>query len=307
MPAHQLKQIPPHVDSAPSRGRQAQARPVFLPLNGRRLFALQIVPTGPCLGSVLYLPPFAEEMNRCRSTVAAMARALAGRGWHVLLLDHYGTGESDGEVTDGDWALWCADAAAAAQWLAAHTGHAPMLWGLRTGALMAAELLAQHGVGGQQLLLWQPVLEGKLFINQYLRLRIASQMVRDGERETTETIRSELARGGAVEIAGYPLTGRLADAVCDRRLADFTSTLASHQIHWIEVVSKTDQCLALPSRKLIDSLLDVGTVVHHATVVCPMVWQLQERSDTQALLQSSLDLLTQAGPALTAQRAGVSA
>ena len=269
---------------------------MVLPVNGRRLFALQVIPTGPCLGSVLYLPPFAEEMNRCRSTVAAMARTLAARGWHVMLLDHHGTGESDGEVTDGDWGLWCADAASAAQWLAAQTGHAPMLWGMRTGALMAAELVAQHGVAGPQLLLWQPVLDGKLFINQYLRLRIASQMVRDGERETTESIRGALSQGVAVEIAGYPLTGRLADAVADRRLADWTGALAPRQIHWIEVVAKPDQPLALPSRKLIDGLQAAGAVVHHATVACPMVWQLQERSDTQPLLQATLDVLARAAP-----------
>lgn len=269
---------------------------MFLPVNGRRLFALQIVPTGPCLGSVLYLPPFAEEMNRCRSTAAAMARALAAQGWQVLLLDPLGTGESDGEVTDGDWDLWCADAAAAAQWLASQTGHAPMLWGMRTGALMAAELAARHGAGAQ-LLLWQPVLDGKLFLNQYLRLRIASQMVRDGDRETTDSIRHQLSQGMAVEIAGYPLTGRLADAMADRRLADWTAALAGRQIFWVEVVAKADQPLALPSRKTIDGLQAAGASVHHTNVACPMVWQLQERSDTQPLLQASLDLLAQARPA----------
>ena len=51
--------------------RSSTSHPQFLTLNGRRLFALRIEPVGPCRGSVLYLPPFAEEMNRCRSHVAA--------------------------------------------------------------------------------------------------------------------------------------------------------------------------------------------------------------------------------------------
>lgn len=267
---------------------------MMLPINGRRLFALQIVPAGPCIGSVLYLPPFAEEMNRCRSTVAMMARALAARGWQVMLLDHLGTGESEGEVTDGDWARWCADASSAARWLAAQSGHAPMLWGLRTGALMAAELASQGDVGGSRLLLWQPVLDGKQFINQYLRLRIASQVVRDGSRETTESIRAMLAQGAAVEIAGYPLTGHLADAVSSRRLADSSAALATRQVFWIEVVAKAGQALALPSSNLINSLQAAGAQIHHTAVACPMVWQLQERCDTQPLLQATLDLLDQA-------------
>ena len=55
--------------------RSARALPVFLPLNGRRLFGLQIVPVGrPCTGALLYLPPLNEEMNRCRAHVVLQAR-----------------------------------------------------------------------------------------------------------------------------------------------------------------------------------------------------------------------------------------
>ena len=145
-------------------GRQSVAQPVFLSLNGRRLFGLQIVPTGPCTGAMLYLPPFVEEMNRCRSHVVLQARALAALGWHTLLLDPHGTGESEGQTTDADWEHWLADAAAAARWLVDLTGQPLALWGLRTGALLAAELaagmVANSADEPPRLLLWQPVLDG---------------------------------------------------------------------------------------------------------------------------------------------------
>ncbi|MES2715279.1 MAG: hydrolase 2, exosortase A system-associated [Pseudomonadota bacterium] len=276
--------------SNPQSGRRSTARPGFHHVNGRRLFGLEIVPTGTCHGAVLYLPPHVEEMNRCRSHVVLQARALAARGWHCLLLDPHGTGESDGETDAADWDHWRADAAAAAAWLAQQTGHAPTLWGLRTGALLAAELATSAAVPVAGLLLWQPVLDGKLYLNQYLRLRIASQLVRDGEKETTDSIRARLAAGEVVEVAGYPLTGRMADALAARSLAGFGS-VAGLRIDWLEVVARPEQPLGLPSRKLADSWTATGARVATTTVADPMIWQLQERDDAPALQAASLQLM----------------
>lgn len=280
--------------STDSSRRPSTARPQFLELNGRRLFTMQILPTGPVRASALYLPPFAEEMNRCRASMAAHARALAARGWHVMQLDAYGTGESTGRIEEGDWALWRADAQAAAQWLAAQSGHVPMLWGIRTGALLAADAVAQGLPQVERLLLQQPVLDGKLFINQHLRLRIASQLVHDTARETTEGIRQRLAAGEDIEIAGYPLSGRLADGLSARRLADWAGALAPRRIDWLEIVANAEQSLALPSQKLVEALRQAGASVNTATVACPMIWQLQEPADASALLQASLALLGEA-------------
>jgi exosortase A-associated hydrolase 2 len=274
--------------------RSARAQPLFLELNGRRLFGLQIVPTGPCTGALLYLPPFNEEMNRCRSHVVMQARSLAARGWHCLLLDPHGTGESDGQVTDGDWDHWLADAAAAGQWLVRATGQPLAVWGIRTGALLAAELAHQPGAAVSRLLFWQPVLDGKLFVNQHLRLRIASQMVHDGAQETTESIRAQLAAGEAVEVAGYPLTGRLADAIAARRMVDFTG-MARARIDWLEIVAKAEQPLLPASRKLTDALTAASARVATATVVAPPIWQLQKREDAPGLQTASLALMGNAG------------
>jgi exosortase A-associated hydrolase 2 len=247
--------------------------PRFLDFNGRRLFTLHWRPTGPCTGAVLYLPPYAEEMNRCRSHVAAQARALAASGRHCLLLDHFGTGESEGLSTEADWDLWLADAEAAANWLHAQTGLALTVWGLRTGALLAAELAAGGRVGIERLLFWQPVVDGKQYVNQYLRLRIASQMVHGAERETTSSIFDRLKAGENVEIAGYPLPGRLAVGMAARRMAGMDG-LARLPIDWIEVVGQAGQGLPPASQRLVEGLVAGGARVRTATAVAPMFWQL---------------------------------
>ena len=266
------------------------SQPIFLTLNGRKLFALQVAPTGPCTGAVLYLPAFAEEMNRFRSHVSAHARALAALGFQSLLLDPFGTGESEGEIVDGNWQHWLDDAAAAGQWLIAQTGQPLTVWGARTGALLAAEVAAGGAVDVAGLLFWQPVLDGKQFMNQYLRLRIASQMVKDAERETSELIRARLAAGEALEVAGYPLTGMLADSLAARRLDGFPS-IARQRIAWLDLVARPGQDFAPASRNLIDQLRAAGAQLHCETVACPLVWQLHERVDAPELLQASARLM----------------
>lgn len=291
----------------PALARTSHARPAFHNFLGRRLFALEIVPVGTVHGALLYLPPFAEEMNRCRSHVAAQARVLAAAGWHCMLLDPYGTGESDGETTDGHWEHWRDDALAALRWLGRSTGHAPVLWGVRTGALLAAHVadqaLADGGLAPAGQLWWQPVLDGKVFLNQYLRLRLASQLVKEGERETTDSIRARLHAGEAVEVAGYALSGTLADGLAAASVRD-AAALARLPLAWLEVVAKPEQPFPPAARKLADAVAAAGGRIETASVADPMIWQLQKRDDTIRIGPATTALLQRlAAPATTAEEA----
>jgi len=156
--------------------------------------------------------------------------------------------------------------------------------------LLAAELAHRGDVAVQHLLLWQPVLDGKLYLNQHLRLRLASQMVHDAGQETGDSLRARLAAGETLEVAGYPLTGPFADALGRRRMADFRG-LERCRIDWLEVVSKPEQALALPSRKQVDALVAAGARLQVATAVAPPIWQLQEREDAPDLQAASLRLM----------------
>jgi hypothetical protein len=69
--------------------------PLFLPpapgAAGGPRFAVLHRPPGTPRGLVVFVHPFAEEMNKARRMAALQARALAGHGWAVLmsdLLDH---------------------------------------------------------------------------------------------------------------------------------------------------------------------------------------------------------------------------
>ena len=185
----------------------------FLQSSGGRRFCILHEPagSGAVAGAMLYVHPFAEEMNKARRMAALQARALAAAGWTVLQVDLAGCGDSEGEFGEASWDRWVADVRDAAGWLRERSGHDPWLWGLRAGCLVAAEAAAGMGsVPG--LLFWQPVLSGKQFLQQFLRLKIASQILgsADAARVDTRELRERLLRGDSVEVAGYELSPALA-------------------------------------------------------------------------------------------------
>lgn len=274
-----------------AEARSSRARPNFIEVEGRRLFILEIAPGSEPIGSVLYLPPFAEEMNRCRSHVAATARALASLGFRCVLLDHYATGESGGEQHEGDWDLWTRDALAVLSWMQQTGSRGNLtLWGARTGALLAAEAAARSTGPISQLLLWQPVTDGGLFLNQYLRLRLASQLVHAGEKETTELLKQRLAGGEPIEVAGYPLTQNLADGLAKRSLVALAA-LQRIRVVWMEMAARPEQPLAAASRKIIEQRLACGYPTAAEVVACPPIWQLHERAEAPALVTTTVRLV----------------
>ena len=98
--------------------RTEPPRPFYLPGADGPLFCLLQAPppdTAP-RGALVYLPPFAEEANRSRRMAVLQTRRLAARGWAVLLLDPFGTGNSGGSFPEARWETWQKDAETAADW-----------------------------------------------------------------------------------------------------------------------------------------------------------------------------------------------
>jgi len=158
--------------------------PFFLEADGGQRFCLYHPPVGRARGALLYLHPFAEEMNRARRMAALQARAFTRAGHAVLQIDLAGCGDSSGDFGQARWDTWRADVALGADWLRARVDAPLRLWGLRLGALLAldyARLQDAQPVAG--MLLWQPVLKGSTCLTQFLRLRLAGAMLAEGQAQ----------------------------------------------------------------------------------------------------------------------------
>ena len=263
--------------------------PRFLNSSSGQVFTLYFEPCKPMRGAIVYLPPLAEEMNRCRTLVAAQARAFSHSGYACLLLDYFGTGDSAGELADADWGIWHADVLTAAQWLEQTTGMPVTLWGCRLGALLAADIASQNPDRFRRLVFWQPVADGKMYITQFLRLRVASLMDQGLPPETTDQMRSQLASGQSIAVSGYTIPAGIANEVDKIRITDLAGLERCH-IDWLENVPEAGKPLPLASQKVIDTLLARGTQVEIHLFSAPPIWQLHNRDEAPDMLEKTTAL-----------------
>lgn len=244
-------------------------------------------------GAIVYVHPWCEEMNKSRRMAALQARALAEQGWAVLQVDLLGCGDSSGDFGDASWGAWIDDLIAAAQWLHARFDAPLWFWGLRAGCLLAIEA-ANQLEGSANLLFWQPVLNGKTLLQQFLMLRLAGLM-QDGKAQgVIQGLRNELAAGQAIEVAGYVLAPALADGLA---AASLRPPRQGGRAIWFEVMPQLGNT---PSPALVQAQKvwsEAGTTVQLATVAGPQFWQTTEIEDAAELIGATLEKLVNELPA----------
>lgn len=242
-------------------------------------------------GDVLVAPAFAEEMNRCRAMVAMQARDLARRGIGTLILDPYGTGESAGEFSDGSWESWRDDLIEGIAWLRGEGRGCRTLWGVRLGAIMAAQIAADDP-GIDRLLLWQPVVDAKAFYTQFLRIRIAAEMEKGTGIRTTEELRRLSSQGEIIEVSGYGIGPVLARELGEQRLPA-PAALAGVRIMWCEVQPAADSSIPRANVKCAEEYRAGGIALESAHVVGPAFWQMHERVVAPELIVATSRMLVE--------------
>jgi exosortase A-associated hydrolase 2 len=267
--------------------------PFYLQANHGRLFCLAFEnKVRPIAGkAVMIVPPFAEEMNRCRRQLFLIAQSLADAGINVLFPDLRGTGESDGDFADARLQCWFDDLTRCVTYLQENGLKNLILLGTRFGALLAAALANQLPVNVEQLILLNPVLNGEQYMNQFLRLRLAADMVSASETKLTTTdLRQQLKSQLSLEVAGYQLADELVSAVDGLRLIDFLRVSKIHTL-WIEV-SQAAQLSPAATRLL--ETLGTHSVETHA-VQGDAFWSTLETTTVPGLASRVKDILFSTG------------
>lgn len=240
-----------------------------------RLFVLMRCPAAPT-SAVLVVPPFAEEMNKTRRTVTAMARALARRGTATLCVDLFGTGDSEGEFEQASWEGWIGDLATVDEWSRVARG-LPItgVLAIRLGCALAAAYAARRAQPLNNWVFWQPILDGTRYMDQFMRLKLAANMLGEGTKRTVTDLRRELQHSGALEIAGYELSAGLLAAIDRVQLGEQLGWRVP-PLHWFELLRDGAAQVAVPAAKLIDKLRGNGCDVRLQTVVCDPIWTSTE-------------------------------
>lgn len=242
-------------------------------------------------GAVLHVPAFAEEMNKSRHVVVKQARKLAQSGYSVLLVDLFGTGDSEGEFVEARWHIWQQDIDLLIGWLRETKHQNITLWGLRLGALLAFSC-AQSNQAIQQLLLWQPVISGEQFAQQFLRLRLAASMMSGGEKETVKSLKARLDNGDSLEVAGYELAPQLFTSVAESNMKSVVLVDHLQAVKWLEV-SGSKKELAIPSQKLLADWRETLNVPINAEAVeGKQFWSNQEIVWADSLITKTSEMFS---------------
>ncbi len=258
----------------------------FLPSGAEQRLCIHHAPQGAERARVLYVHPFAEEMNKSRRMAALASRALAQVGCRVLQIDLRGCGDSSADFGDAAWADWQADVRLGLDWLAAQSSTtAPLwLWGLRAGCLLGA---ADWGQAVNHLF-WQPMSSGKLALQQFLRLKLAAEMAGGASKGLMEQMKSAVAAGQPVEVAGYRLGAALATGLEAARLAPAGP---AGRVVWLELSTREDATLTPVSEQAIQAWQDAGWRVDAQLLTGPGFWATSEIEEAPALVQATVEAL----------------
>lgn len=176
---------------------------------GRRLMGMLHIPDGRTQAGVVFCGAFGEERKCSHRVLVLLAREMARRGCAVLRFDYGGCGDSEGELRDATIGSFEADIRAAIDFLKAEAAPPAIgLLGLRLGAALAARIAgARDDV--KQLVLIQPILDGKAAFAADLKRKMVREMMMKGKSGGKRSdVVKQLEQGeGEVDLDGFVITG----------------------------------------------------------------------------------------------------
>jgi exosortase A-associated hydrolase 2 len=240
-------------------------------------------------GRMLYVHPFAEEMNKSRRMAALQSRALSEAGYDVLQIDLLGCGDSSGDFADATWQAWIDDVLLGCRWLESR-GDAPLwLWGLRAGCLVASAAAQRLGTR-TNFLMWHPSVNGRQVLQQVLRIKLATGG-RDGTRHTMDELRGRLQDGRSVEVAGYVLSPLLARGLDAAALMPPDRAM---RLEWFEFSTRADDESLVPaSAQCVSSWQAAGAETNAKVVRGPSFWQTVEVEEAPLLIEATVAALSE--------------
>jgi len=183
--------------------------PLFFQNGDYRLFGVLHRPDQqPAKRAFVFCHPFAEEKLWTHRVYVSFARELASRGYAVLRFDHYGHGDSEGYFREATIKHYKSDIEVAIAYLKSQIPELVSigLLGQRFGATLAADITESRD-DINQLVLWDPVMDGASYMQEVLRINLTTQMAVYGEVSMNrEALVEQMKAGNYVNVDGYQMS-----------------------------------------------------------------------------------------------------
>jgi pimeloyl-ACP methyl ester carboxylesterase/acyl carrier protein len=261
-----------------SNGLWHSSVPLFFPQMSESLFGVYHPPAGrEREEGIVLCPPVGHEYMRTHWCLRLLAGELSRLGYHVFRFDYSGTGDSQGAFETARVDEWVRDIGKAIQELKTRSGIETIsLVGLRLGAAFAALAANEHATN--RLILWDPVTDGKVYLNG---LRDMQRQVRpvapadDGFRgeellgySYSRDLIGDLERMNGIEfqraqikaIGGYSSqeAGELAQAEPNDRIARLAFRKGTESAAWDDPANYDNTTMLHEARRAIVDLLGVS-------------------------------------------------
>jgi len=201
--------------SAPERPvRSMEWEPLWLGHGSRRLYAA-LHPATAALG-MLIVGPLLHEQQRTRRLVTELASTLASHGLPCLRFDFFGSGDSDGECVQLDFASISRDLDLAVQALRAVAGVKRVGLLVMRGAALPVCSWLERGGSAELLVVWEPLLDGPAWL---------AQLEEEDAAERCSAERYPLSRGARAvgddgQLMGFPVSPAMRRDIAGAALPD---------------------------------------------------------------------------------------
>ena len=238
------------------------------------------------LAHLIFIAPLFEQANQTRHHNTRSAINAYQQGMQSIVFDHYGTGDSAGELIDANLDLWQQDILQQLADIAADSTKAIYLsLPLSAVLLLSDEILTQ--VDGVMLL--QPDFNGKRFVQQFKRLALAAQLTKNSNTQVDKPKGAEISEPVVIDIAGYQMQPKLLDELARQNV----NTLADFQLdcYWFEWQEKSAELS--PGRvKQQQALADKSSQLFVQQVDDVKFWQASELQISPSFLMQEQFVFT---------------
>ena len=148
---------------------------------------------------IVICQPIGHEYINCHRALRQLAARLCYVGFPILRFDYYGCGDSSGSAEEGRIPQWLEDVSAAISELRRRANVVQVcLMGLRVGGALAMMAAAER-TDLESLVLWDPVISGRSYLHDLLRLQKEMLRFRPKPSGTQAAL-------DYVEVLGFPLS-----------------------------------------------------------------------------------------------------
>jgi pimeloyl-ACP methyl ester carboxylesterase len=226
----------------------------------KELFGCLHVPEPGCRRDcgVVICQPFGHEYVNSHRALRQLASRLVDAGFPVLRFDYCGCGDSRGEVTETNIAEWVFNVSQAVAEVQQRVEVSNIcLVGLRLGASLAMLNARTHDCAAS-LVLWDPIIDGRSYLNELIALQ--KEMLRFRPKPP----RAEHGQY-PLDIFGFPMS----DDLC-RSIREIDLLRASQTVTEQVLLVQTESHEGSDELRMI--LRTMGALVRHECFEGPKIW-----------------------------------